>query len=280
MVQWLIKRDKRDINAEDTNGHTPLIWAIIGDWANSPHRALLDGEYQYFLWTPRNGTNIETARFLIENGTRIHPDDHQQRNILHWVARMGTADILSILLECGVDVRADGRTALHLAIMEGAVECVRLLLRAGANPNAIDNAPSGGSSVKLLRQMELDVDNKPCQTPPLHLVFTEPDSGRLQEMTQLLLDAGVNVFGRDFNGKTCLHVAVKEGNMTAVEELLCPNSYDNLYVGIKYNVGRSARDYIEQLGHKKTVKLLEDAEKGKRPNWRYSRITVIPLPKD
>ncbi|KAF9767710.1 hypothetical protein IL306_015085 [Fusarium sp. DS 682] len=284
MVQWLIKRDNRDINAGDANGHTPLMWAIMGDWANSPHRALLNGEYRrYWLSKPRCGTNIETARFLIESGASIDPKDHQQRNVLHWAARMGTADILSILLDCGVDVHAadiDGRTALHLAIMEGAVECVRLLLTAGANPNAIDNAPSGGSSGQLLRRMELDVDNKPCQTPPLLLAFTEPNSERLQEMTQLLLDAGANVFGRNFNGETCLHVAVKEGNITAVEELLCANSYDNLYVGIKDNMGRSARDCAEQLGHTQIAKLLEDAEKGKRPYCRYSRTTVIPLSKD
>ncbi|KAH7233720.1 ankyrin repeat-containing domain protein, partial [Fusarium tricinctum] len=141
--------DGVDLNELDWEFETPLIKAIragnpdivarlLNAGADIAINCLDDTSYQYFLWTPRNGTNIETARFLIENGTRIHPDDHQQRNILHWVARMGTADILSILLECGVDVRADGRTALHLAIMEGAVECVRLLLRAGANPNAID----------------------------------------------------------------------------------------------------------------------------------------------
>jgi ankyrin repeat protein len=282
MVEWLIHADGgRSINNRDAKGQTPLMWAVMGDWAFSPNREFLGGNHRTGFWRQRRqSTNVDTVRVLLESGADITLEDSQERNVLHWAAMMGTANILRLLLSLGADVHAsdmNGRTPLHLAIMEGAIECVELLLAAGANPNAIDHAPTGGSSGQLLRRMELAAANRPAQMDPLHLAFQEPDYSRLKKMARLLLDAGANVFGRNFEGETCLHVAAKDGNVAAVEELICANNFDNLYIAVKDNAGRTARDLAEQLGHARIVALLRDAEKGRVPGSRYSGTTIIPF---
>lgn len=283
MVERLVRADsgQRDVETRDAEGRTPLMWAIVGDWANSPQRALLNGTF-VASWSKKGldgRKNVETVRFLLDNGANMDTADHEQRNPLHWAAAVGDGDMMSTLLGRGADVHAvdkNRQTPLHLAVATGAVECVRMLLAAGANPNAIDSAPTEGASKHPLRELELTIDNQPCQSPPMHLAFGELDGRHLHQMTRLLLEAGANVFGRNFNGETCLHVAVKEGNVAAVRELICANSYDNLYIGVKDNLGRTARDRAEQLGHAQIVELLGEAEKGKRGGCRYSRTTVIP----
>jgi ankyrin repeat protein len=156
---------------------------------------------------------------------------------------MGRADIMAILLERGATVDSmdsSQRTPLHLAIKAGAVECVRSLLTAGANPNALDYSPADGRSKQPLRELELAVDNKSCQSLPIHLAIKEPDYLILREMTQILIEAGANIFSRNADGETTLHVAIREGNVLAVEELICANSFENNYLLVKDNTGKSA----------------------------------------
>lgn len=279
MARHLIQLDgQRDINSRDCNNQTPLMWAIIRDWSDPPRRYLThqtkrtnwDGMTQNHLKQIRAGyyslaespSNWEIITFLLDNGASIDAIDYQKRNALHWAATMGTTDIVSALLGRGADVDAvdeNRQTALHLAVIHGAVECMKVLLAAGANPNAMVTASTTGSIHASLKKLESQTRYR-VQKMPLHLAFEEPDQHRLCEMVQLLLEAGANIFGRDFNGETCLHIAAKGGNTAAVQELICSNFYGNMYLSIKDNDGRSARDCAEQMGHKKVAELLETAE--------------------
>jgi len=83
-------------------------------------------------------------------------------------------------------------------------------------------------------------------------------------MTQILIEAGANIFSRNAHGETTLHVAVREGNVLAVEELICANSFENNYLLVKDNTGKSAGDYAHEMGDEKLIKLLTRAEKGRR----------------
>lgn len=98
-----------------------------------------------------------------------------------------------------------GDTALHLAAAGYRVEIVRLLLAAGADPNAATNHRRSG---------------------PLHYAsdgyITGPawDAKRQVQTIMVLLDAGANVNAQDKNGASPLHRAVRTRCAAAVKCLL------------------------------------------------------------
>ena len=98
-----------------------------------------------------------------------------------------------------------GDTALHLAAAGYRVEIARLLIAAGADPNAASNHRRGA---------------------PLHYAadgyITGPawDAKRQVEMIACLIDAGANINSQDKNGATPLHRAVRTRCAEAVQCLL------------------------------------------------------------
>lgn len=98
-----------------------------------------------------------------------------------------------------------GDTPLHLAAAGYRVEIARLLLGAGADPNATANHRRSG---------------------PLHYAadgyITGPvwDAKRQVKTIRLLLDAGADIHGQDKNGATPLHRAVRTRCVAAVQSLL------------------------------------------------------------
>ncbi len=57
-------------------------------------------------------------------------------------AREGHPEVVYQLISAKAQINAHnqhGHTALYLAISEGQSECVSVLLKSGADPNAIDN---------------------------------------------------------------------------------------------------------------------------------------------
>jgi ankyrin repeat protein len=277
MVQELLRsHNELNVDVRDANDRNPLMWAIMGDWATSPVREILGGKENFFTGRKKLDTNI--VEFLLKAGANIHTLDSSQRSPLHWTAAMGRADIMAILLKHGAiidSVDDSRRTPLHLAIKAGAVECVRTLLAGGANPNALDYSPAADAGSKQpLRELELAVCYR-YQSPPVHLAIREPNLVTLREMTQILFEAGANIFARNADGETSLHVAVKEKNVSAVEELICANNFKNDYLRIKDNAGKSARDYAKEMEHENLIELLTQAEEGKRPFYSHSMTTVL-----
>jgi hypothetical protein len=98
-----------------------------------------------------------------------------------------------------------GDTALHLAAAGYRVEIVRLLLGAGADPNAAGNHRRSG---------------------PLHyaadgyIVGPAWDAERQVETIRCLLDVGADINAQDKNGATPLHRAVRTRCAAAVQCLL------------------------------------------------------------
>ncbi|MEK6261726.1 MAG: ankyrin repeat domain-containing protein [Planctomycetota bacterium] len=98
-----------------------------------------------------------------------------------------------------------GDTALHLAAAGYRVEIARLLIAAGADPNAASNHRRGA---------------------PLHYAadgyITGPawDAKRQVQMIVCLMDAGANIDAQDKNGATPLHRAVRTRCAEAVQCLL------------------------------------------------------------
>lgn len=99
----------------------------------------------------------------------------------------------------------DGRTPLHLAAMHGVDEAVRLLLGAGADPNAWENAEGA---------------------TPLHLAASRTAANAWDTVEPLLACARTNAELADANGNTALHRAILAGAdrvaLGLIERQCCP----------------------------------------------------------
>ncbi len=110
---------------------------------------------------------------------------------IHHAASLGTNEALRILLEVvGLEatmVGPDGWTPLHYAAKEGHTETIRLLVQAGANPNAID---ANGRT-------------------PLHVAAGAGDA----EATAMLIDLKAIVQFPDVNKNFPIHEAAASGDL-------------------------------------------------------------------
>lgn len=102
------------------------------------------------------------------------------------LSRAGMAESLQVLVDAGVDVNATfrGRTPLMLAVSGGNPKAAEILIKAGANVNAVDE---DGRSV-LWRAI---VEERP-------------------DMVRLLLENGADAKAKDPQGRTMLEVAMEE----------------------------------------------------------------------
>ncbi len=144
-------RKHADVNAADVDGTTALHWAARAD--DQATAALLvsagsdvNAANRYGA-TPlsiaaRNG-NAALLRLLIDAGARTGAADERLpdgQTLLMHAARTGNAAAVSVLIRQGADVNAHerrlGTTALTWAVTEDRAAAARVLLDAGANPNA------------------------------------------------------------------------------------------------------------------------------------------------
>jgi len=126
------------------------------------------------------------VKLLLERGFSARSMDNQGLTPLHWAAGYGCVECIPLLLAAGADVhaeRVDGGTPLHQA----ALKVVDLLLAAGADPKRLE---------KLNRA-------------PLHTTSA---------LHPALLVAGVNA--RDVHGMTPLHYAALYDDVDWVNWLL------------------------------------------------------------
>ena len=110
------------------NGKTPLLTLCIA-------------------WHDDAGDRVGCFKLLRDAGANLEATDRLGRTPLHCAATAGKPDLLSLLIQAGVNVEAVDRyanaTALHDAASSserGVVDCVELLLAAGADMDARDNS--------------------------------------------------------------------------------------------------------------------------------------------
>ncbi|XP_005936323.1 histone-lysine N-methyltransferase EHMT2 isoform X1 [Haplochromis burtoni] len=116
-VNMLLETGQVDVNAQDSGGWTPIIWA-------AEHK------------------HVNVIKALLNRGADVTINDksrlsHQELNVcLHWAAYAGNVDIAELVLNAGCSlssVNVHGDTPLHIAAREGYLECVTLFLSRGAD---------------------------------------------------------------------------------------------------------------------------------------------------
>lgn len=138
----------------------------------------------------------EVAEYLFEKGAQAVHDCDSQMGAVNY----GHPTLVRSLLAQGADPNFTypdtGETMLHLAALrgwrEGNTECVRLLLKAGANPNV--HCKVG------IPTPALDFGTKVIGETPLHRAAAFGS----EEMIELMVEAGADITATDAHGETPL----------------------------------------------------------------------------
>uniref|UniRef100_A0A669DCV9 Euchromatic histone-lysine N-methyltransferase 2 n=1 Tax=Oreochromis niloticus TaxID=8128 RepID=A0A669DCV9_ORENI len=111
IVNMLLETGQVDVNAQDSGGWTPIIWA-------AEHK------------------HVDVIKALLNRGADVTINDKELNVCLHWAAYAGNVDIAELVLNAGCSlssVNVHGDTPLHIAAREGYLECVTLFLSRGAD---------------------------------------------------------------------------------------------------------------------------------------------------
>lgn len=152
-----------------------------------------------FINAARIGNIDEVKRFL-ENGIDVNVKNIYKQTALHSAARSGHEKIVDYLLSYenieidATDIR--GQTPFLFAVKNNKINIVKKF---------IDS-----------KKVNLNITTTAWKLTALHLAIEEYAS---IEIIQILLDAGVNPFAKDFFGKTPLDRAVEYNNKEAIELL-------------------------------------------------------------
>ena len=194
-----------DINAESSEGATPLVFAVANNHLSSV-LILLTHNPEVNKMTSNNETpliiavrnrNAEIAEILIRGGAEVDRSDGNGATPIHYATLEGSFNLVDILLyyDARSDLKAnDGTTPLMAAIWSGYIDITDLLVQNGANLESRDN--EGFTPFLIAAQ-----------------------NGDTLTMSLLLKD-GVNLYEKNNYNYNALALAIETNQKVAVEFLL------------------------------------------------------------
>ena len=238
MVKRLVNTHPEDVNAQGSNGGTPLHAALRNGHSevalfllqHGAEANVKDSQHQTPLHIASQKGYTEVIRSLITHGVDANPKDRENETPLSLASRHGRLDAIPLLLQHGADANHQGsfgQAPLHVASTMGHHEVTRLLLNNGANSNVQDDhrqtplhlASDLGclavASVLLGHGAHIDAKDVRGWTP-LHMA----SSGGQVEAVRLLLKGGADVDAGEQDGWTALHLAAYNGHHRVVSLLL------------------------------------------------------------
>lgn len=245
MIHPILTLKTLDANHRDAQGRTLLHMACHHQDLYAPIDSLLAViELEHVSSMP---TFLES---MLSHGADPMATDTSGNNIVHHMflsnkqRNFGTQDSATITrLATSYPMLLDqanhwGRTPLHMAlkhaVLHNTTEAVEAILDAGVSPLTVDDDGNGylhvlafavyGSAevrsifARLLREgVDINTRNRRGETPIFNLNRVLPQSAvtskgqiRATEALEIFVNAGADLFARDYNGSTLLHVAAKE----------------------------------------------------------------------
>ncbi len=153
--------------------------------------------------------------------------------------------VLELLFNAGAEIRPDDSNILHGPVITGAKNVTKYLLDKGANYNGTDdrgNTPltlaaefRHSEIIELLKQYGAEPLDK-----SINAQISLISAARRGDLVSIkkALSAGALVNGKNPAGETALTVAIREGHLMVVEELISSGADPNLpgpYIGLGYS---------------------------------------------
>ena len=205
-VTSMLEEDKSNVSIRDSDGNTPLHWAVFT--ANS-----------------KNHSRI--AEILLENGAEIEAKNEEEEQVpLHWAAISGNALGINVLLDHGADLMSRdtrGYNALQHAVQYNETLVAYFLIRKGINVDCRDDqghTPLHWASylghentMRMLinSRAQLDAQDDKGMTS-LHWAASKAQKRALN----ILLEAGADARILDNDGNTPVDSAQKKGYFALV----------------------------------------------------------------
>lgn len=292
-LSWLILKlcdsgNSRDIQARDSQGNVPLIWAARNGYGFAVQLLLDKGAeigaenhegVTALYWAANNG-HAATVELLLKNGANCKPRDRVGWTSLHRAAFNEHTGVIGILLDNDADIEATDSTkwtALMRAASTGNAAVTRLLLSRAADPKVRDmegctplhHAAAFGHSqiVRLLLEYGSDLeagDNEKWT------VLHQAAWGGHEKAVKYLLKKGANIDSKADNGWTALHQASWNDHRAVAKRLL----QEGANVNETDDEGETALHQAAWRGYAALTELL--LEEGADPNSR-DRTCQTPL---
>ncbi len=179
---------------------------------------------------------IAVAALLIDRGADVNARAINGSTPLFYAAEADRAAITRLLIDRGADPNIPGRTGLRplAAAYNGSQESAELLLKHGADPNALDDGDKGA------------------------MVYA---AGRANApIVALLIEAGVDVNRRYSHGLTALMWAAGHDASAGVDDVDATLKVlidHGAALDVKDDRGETAADIARELGHERAAKLLQ-----------------------
>lgn len=204
----------------------------------------------------RNG-DLHALRRM--SNTDILTTDSEGNNAVHWAVVSGNLEMIQYLIGLGVRgdlVNDNGQTPLHLAVMYGNSTLIEFLAmevkldlevtdKSGKTP--LQNTAENGDVTTLLELL------KYIATIDQSLGVIAAQYDRHVYLQDVLTLYGVDHCHRNVEGKTCLMIAVENGNFNMIKFLMTIYKYD--LRDVCYH-NRSVFHYVADNGHADIAKYL------------------------
>ena len=192
-----------------------------------------------------NAANKAVAEVLLKHGAKVDQRDYGVRLFffgqsgdyapadgdmpLHTAASAGRADVVEFLIEKGADVNARARDRTALSMTAGChSDVVKVLLARGAIFDSSKSSGSplwdavGGNQVKTVKRLlQAKADATMVDQHGWNLLHVAALRSRIDaEMFNVLIEAKADVNGLTVEKDSPLHVAARNGNLTAAKILV------------------------------------------------------------
>ncbi|XP_052570922.1 inversin isoform X5 [Peromyscus californicus insignis] len=250
-LQRLIVGNPALKDKEDQFGRTPLMYCVLAD-------------------------RLDCADALLKAGADINKTDHSRRTALHLAAQKGNYRFMKLLLTRRADWMQkdlEEMTPLHLTTRHKSPKCLALLLKFMA-PGEVDTQDKNKQTAlhwsayynnpehaKLLIKHDSNIGIPDIEGKiPLHWAANHKDPSAVHTV-RCILDAAPTeslLNWQDYEGRTPLHFAVADGNLTVVDVL---TSYESCNITSYDNLFRTPLHWAALLGHAQIVHLLLERNK-------------------